>query len=82
MRIVQVLSPEGNGIVVSEVVLEGDPPEAWIATEDGPLLSDDGYSSLDEAMGRNNRATTTANRIEVASPDEAKAMLGKPPPER
>lgn len=79
MDAVQVLSPEGDSVVVSEVVF-GEPPESWVATAGGPEPGAS-YPSLDEAMRRNNRSITTANRIDVADADEAKGMLGKAPEE-
>jgi len=79
MDVVQVISPEGDGVVVSEVVF-GEPPESWVDVGGQPARGD-AYESLDEAMRRNNRSITTANIVEADDAASAKAMLGKPPAE-
>jgi len=79
--VVVVVSPSGASYVVSKVVLE-EGRAVWGLGTRGSLSRRPGYSSLDEAVVRNDRATSSAYRTVVADAKEALALLGKPPPPR
>ena len=78
VRAAVVASPAGDGMVVTQVVLEGG--AAWVSGPGGPRRSRRPYASLAEAVEQNSRSTTTAFEVEFADEAEALAALGEPPP--
>lgn len=75
---VVVTSPQGDNMIVSEVVLERPEggTEVWRLTHEGVALDDNEYVSLSEAMERNSRVLTQAHEQTFATTDEAKALVG------
>jgi hypothetical protein len=77
-----VLSPQGSSLVVGQVIVDdGGVLSVWASDGAGGVrASKRPYADLDDAVGQNSRATTTALRVTVASVEAAKAMVGRAPP--
>jgi len=80
MQAVIVVSPVGEKLAVSQVVLD-DGATVWAQGAGGAVVpSKRTYPSLDEAVAQNDRATTTAYEVTFDDAEAAVAAVGQPPP--
>lgn len=76
MKAVRVLGPSGPSFVVFEVLVKDeDELLSFLRTSTGPRKVPPRYASLQEAVKRNSRSTTTAEIVDVADIEEARAMV-------
>lgn len=76
MKTVRILGPMGSTFAVFEVVLQSEGEVlSFLRTASGPREAPGRYGSLQDALDRNRRATTSAELVDVADLDEARAMV-------
>lgn len=78
MKAVRILAPAGSTLAVFEVVVESEGGlVSFIRAPGGgkPREVRGRYASIKEALARNSRSTTTAERLDVADIQEARAMV-------